>query len=49
MPIDVQRRFAKNLDAKCVEFPEGGHFFAPTFEELMREIEKALDETEDET
>ncbi|CAL6438154.1 unnamed protein product [Bathycoccus prasinos] len=49
VPIDVQRRFAKNLDAKCVEFPEGGHFFAPTFEELMREIEKALDETEDET
>jgi predicted alpha/beta hydrolase family esterase len=49
VPIDVQRRFAKNLDAKCVEFPEGGHFFTPTFEELMREIEKALDETEDET
>ena len=46
VPIGVQRRFAKNLDAKCVEFPEGGHFFAPTFEELMREIEKALDETE---
>ena len=38
VPIDVQRRFAKNLDAKCVEFPEGGHFFTPTFEELMREI-----------
>jgi hypothetical protein len=25
-----------------VEFPKGGHFFSPTFEELMVEIESAL-------
>jgi len=46
----VQRRFAKHLDAKYVEFPKGGHFFTPTFEELLVEIEKALlDEAETET
>ena len=41
VPIEVQRRFAKNLEAKLVEFPKGGHFFSPTFEELMVEIERA--------
>ena len=42
VPAEVQRRFAKNLHAKVVEFPKGGHFFSPTFEELMVEIESAL-------
>ena len=42
VPAEVQRRFAKNLRAKVVEFPKGGHFFSPTFEELMVEIESAL-------